>query len=302
MSGALTPILPDRLFSLGGWLALDGRQRPVSWLPPEARGFLPVGGHVLRDGGHWMLIDTGLPVHRAAMAAGIAATAAGCRDRRVIVTRREADCMLNLPWILREHGVEEVLYAGALDPLDFFSAVEDAEMAARLEAGGARRTRRIAEGEVTSVGALRLEVLRTELRLLSTNWLYERVTASLFSSDSFGFVLADQPGDRVGTATWFEPQRIAAFLAAKMDWLRGIDPSPVIADLDALQGSRPIHRICPDFGCTIEGAEAVACAFDRLGDALRLLGREPRRPALGSFLSTTPAVPRPGPPAAPPQG
>ena len=74
-------MLPGRLFALGGWLALDGRQRPVSWLPAGARGVLPVGGFVLRDDGQWLLIDTGLPVHRTAMAAGIAATAAGHRDR-----------------------------------------------------------------------------------------------------------------------------------------------------------------------------------------------------------------------------
>ncbi len=290
MTNAVTAVLPGRLFAVGGWLALDGRQRPVSWLPTEARGFLPVGGYVLRDAGQWMLIDTGLPVHRAAMAEGIAATAAGCRNRRVIVTRREADCMLNLPWILREHGVEEVLYAGALDPLDFFDAIDDAEMAARLHAGGARRTRRIADGEVTSVGALRLEVLRTELRLLATNWLYEAETQTLFSSDSFGFVLAPAPGGRVSDGALFDPQDIAAFVGAKMDWLRGIDPAPVIADLHALQRARPIARICPGFGCVIEGAEQVAHAFDQLVQALHLLSRQPRRPALGDFLRDRPPL------------
>ena len=192
--------------------------------------------------------------------------------------------MLNLPWILREHGAGEVLYAGALDPLDFLDRVEDAEMAARLQAGGAGQARRIAEGEVTAVGALRLDVLRTELRLLATHWLHERVTATLFSSDSFGFVPAAAPGQRVSTATRFDPREIAAFLDAKMDWLRGIDPAPVIADLDALQRSRPIQRICPGIGCMIEGADAVAAAFDGLRAALRLLGREPRRSALGAFL------------------
>ena len=280
MSEAATEILPC-LFAVGGWLRLGGP--PVSWIPGEARGYLPVGGFVLRDGGQWLLIDTGLPVHQRDMRAGIAQTVAGCPERRLITTRREADCMLNIPWILREFDIAEVLYAGALDPLDFFTGVEDAEITARLDASGATRTRKIADGEVMPVGGLRLEVLRTELRLLATNWFYEQATATLFSSDAFAFLTAAAPGSRVSPLGDFAAADIAAFLGAKMDWLVGIDPAPVIADLDRLQRSRPIARICPGFGCTIEGAAVVACAFDRLRDALHLLAARPRPPALGGF-------------------
>ena len=153
--------------------------------------------------------------------------------------------MLNLPWIMRDFSVQQVLYAGPLNPLDFFQGVEDAEIVGRLGAAGASRAAKITDGSVTEIGALRLEVLRTELRLLATNWFYEQVTQTLFSSDSFGFLAADIPGSRINSRADVDPAAIARFFGAKMDWLVGIDPAPVIADLDRLQASRPIARICP---------------------------------------------------------
>ena len=63
MSEASTVILPDRLFAIGGWLTL-GAQR-VSWLPDEAHGARPVQCYVLSDAGQSLVIDTGLPIHRA---------------------------------------------------------------------------------------------------------------------------------------------------------------------------------------------------------------------------------------------
>ncbi len=282
MNDAVTEILPGRLFAIGGWLPL-GQDR-VSWLPDDAHGVLPVQGYVLRDSGQWLLIDTGLPVHRAEMTAGLADTVAGYPSRRVMMTRREPDCMLNLPWVLRDFRVQQVLYAGPLNPLDFFQGVEDAEIAGRLDASGIERAAKITDGSVTQIGALRLEVLRTELRLLATNWFYEQVTHTLFSSDSFSFLATDIPGSRISTRTDFAPAEIASFIGAKMDWLAGIDPAPVIADLDRLQSSRPIARICPGFGCVIEGINAVERAFDATKVALRLLGARQRVSALGDFL------------------
>jgi flavorubredoxin len=282
VNDAVTEILPGRLFAIGGWLPLG--QHRISWLPDGMHGVLPVNAYVLKDSGQFLLIDTGLPIHREEIAAGLAETLAFSPPRRVIMTRREPDCMLNLPWIMHDFAVDQVLYAGPLNPLDFFQDVEDAEIAGRLTASGAGRAAKITDGSITEIGTLRLEVLRTELRLLATNWFYEQVTQTLFSSDSFGFLAATAPSSRIGTRIDIEPPEIARFLAAKMDWLIGVDPAPIIADLDRLRASRPIARICPGFGCVIEGTQAVTHAFDGLTTALRLLGARQRVSALGNFL------------------
>lgn len=280
-SRALTEIVPGTLWAIGGWLRRPGP--PVTWIPEGVEGHLPVQGYALRSKGDWLLIDTGLPIHYDEVREGIRETSDGCRRRRMIMTRRELDCMASIPAILRDTAIEDILYAGVLNPLDFFDDVEGVEMEGRLVAAGAPHATRIEDGLVTPVGALRLEVLRTELRLLSTNWFYEAETRTLFSSDAFAFIMRPEPGSRVSERTSFDPAEIATFLRAKMDWLVGIDPTPIVADLDALQASRPLDRICPGFGCAIAGEAAVANAFAATREALRLLGEERRPSPLGGF-------------------
>jgi hypothetical protein len=276
-------VIPGTLAAVGGWLRVA--ERPVSWLPPEGHGLLPVQAYLLRDGADWLMIDTGLAVHWPLIAAELGRTLEGASRRRLITTRREQDCMINLPAILREFGVSEVLYAGVLNPLDFFEGVEERETVARIEAVPGLRASRIAPGVVTEIGALRLDVLRIELRLLATNWFYERQTRSLFTSDAFAFLArpaeAWAPGlsrMRGAAEAPMRAEEAALYLSAKMDWLFGIDPAPIIADLDAIQAARRIARICPGFGCVIEGEAAVADAFDTVRAALRLLAARPRMP------------------------
>lgn len=275
-------ILPGTLMAVGGWL--DVAAHRISWLPPEGCGLLPVQGYILRDSASWLMIDTGLAVHWPLIAEGISRTLEGSAERRLITTRREQDCMINLPAILGEFGVREVLYAGVLNPLDFFEGVEESDAAARIEATAGLRAVRIAPGVVTPVGRLQLEVLRVELRLLATNWFYEGQTRSLFTSDAFAFLTrparAWSPGVSRLRGRGEAPMRAedaALYLSAKMDWLIGIDPEPIIRDLDRIQAERPIDRICPGFGCVIEGSEAVREAFDDVRAALRLLAARPRR-------------------------
>ncbi|MCR0985301.1 hypothetical protein [Roseomonas populi] len=276
-------VIPGTLAAVGGWL--DVAARPVSWLPPAGRGLIPVQGYILRDGGSWLMVDTGLAVHWPLIADGIRRTLEGTSERRLITTRREQDCMINLPAILRDFGVREVLYAGVLNPLDFFEGVEERDAAARIEATPGLQATRIAPGAVTSIGRLRLEVLRVELRLLATNWFYETETATLFTSDAFAFLVRSAPSWSPGLsrlrAAGEAPMRAedaALFLSAKMDWLIGIDPAPILQDLDAIQAARPIARLCPGFGLVIEGEGAVREAFDAVRGALRILAARPRQP------------------------
>jgi hypothetical protein len=277
----LAEIIPGRLFATGGWL--DVAARPISWLPQGARGLLPVQGYILRDDGQWLMIDTGLAVHWPLIAEGIRSTLGGTAGRRLITTRREQDCMINLPAILNDFGVQEVLYAGVLNPLDFFESVEETDAAAQIEATPGLRAVRIAPGVVTPIGRLRLEVLRVELRLLATNWFYEATTRTLFTSDAFAFLArpsgAWAPGLSRMRGQDEEPVRaddIALYLSAKMDWLIGIDPAPILRDLDSIQSARPIDRLCPGFGLVIEGEDAVREAFDRMREALRILASKRR--------------------------
>lgn len=281
---SLHEIIPGTLFGASGWLRADAR--PISWIPPGLPGFLPVNAYALRDGAEWMVVDTGLPLHWPEIEAALARTIAGTARRRMVNTRREQDCMANLQPLVRAFGITEVPYVGVLNPLEMADLIEADEAHARIEAMAPVRAVRIEVGEALGIGRLRLEPLRVQLRLLATNWLYEHATRTLFTSDSFAFLTREEPGAPLVRQAGEPPLQaadIARMLRAKFDWLIGIDPAPVLADLDAIFAARPVERICPGYGCVIEGAAAVAEAHARMRDAILMLAAQ-RKPAIDFHL------------------
>jgi hypothetical protein len=226
-----------------------------------------------------MVIDTGLPVHWPEIEAALAQTVAGTTRRRMMNTRREQDCMANIGALVRRFGIAEVPYVGVLNPVEMTDVLENDEAEARIAAMSQARAIRIEVGQVVDVGRLRIEPLRVQLRLLATNWFFEHTTRTLFTSDSFGFLTRATPDAPLVRAPGEAPiaaADIARMLSAKFDWLLGIDPAPILADLDAIFGARRVERICPGYGCVIEGADAVADAVARMKDAIALLAAQPK--------------------------
>lgn len=274
---SLHAIIPGTLYAATGWLRADAR--PISWIPPGLPGFLPVSAYALRDGAEWMVVDTGLPLHWPEIEAALAQTIAGTTRRRMVNTRREQDCMANLQPLVRAFGIAEVPYVGVLNPLEMADLIEADEAHARIEAMAPVRALRIEVGQLLEIGRLRLEPLRVQLRLLATNWLYEHATRTLFTSDSFGFLTRPAPDAEVVRGAGEAPiaaADIARMLSAKFDWLIGIDPAPILADLDAVFAARAIDRICPCYGCVIEGRDAVAEAHARMREAIGMLAARPK--------------------------
>jgi hypothetical protein len=190
--------------------------------------------------------------------------------------------MANLQPLVRAFGIAEVPYVGVLNPLEMADLIEADEAHARIEAMAPVRAVRIEVGQVLEIGRLRLEPLRVQLRLLATNWFHEHVTGTLFTSDSFGFLTRPEAGAPLVRGAEEAPiaaADIARMLSAKFDWLNGIDPTPILADLDAIFAARPVDRLCPCYGCVIEGPEAVAEAHARLRDAIVMLAAR-HKPAI----------------------
>lgn len=286
---SLHEIIPGTLFAATGWLRADAQ--PVSWIPAGLPGWLPVSAYALRDGDDWMVIDTGLPVHVAQIEAALVQTVDGTTRRRMMNTRREQDCMANIGALVRRFGIAEVPYVGVLNPVEMTDVLENDEAEARIAALSNARAIRIEVGQVVDAGQLRIEPLRVQLRLLATNWFFEHTTGTLFTSDSFGFLTraeADAPLVRAPDEAPIAAADIARMLSAKFDWLLGIDPAPILADLDAIFAARAVHRICPGYGCVIEGADAVAETLARMKDAIALLAARPK-PAihLPAFVKET---------------
>jgi glyoxylase-like metal-dependent hydrolase (beta-lactamase superfamily II) len=164
------------VFALGGSVPADRR---LSWFPEGRTGWLPINCYLLRDKERFLLIDTGVTPHWESIRADIDTLTMGCIGRAAVVTRREPDSMINLPAAVGTFAIETVYAGGGLSPLDFFDGLDEANGIAQIRAGSGVSPAMLQPRAVIRVGSLEVEVLPSPLRVLFTNWLYERTTKTM---------------------------------------------------------------------------------------------------------------------------
>jgi flavorubredoxin len=259
---------------------------PASWIPSHLHGVLAVSCYVLRDGTESLVIDTGLAIHRDQITSGLAAVLQDTTRRALIMTRREPDAIINLPWLVKRFGMSPVYCGGPLSPLDFFERVDQQNTQAHIKATANSDIEWLRLGTNLAIGRLTLDVLRTKFCVLPKNHFYEHETRTLFGSDSWGF-LSQEPGTPLAVVSRIDSrlsrENIAKYLRHKFDWLIGIDTKPIVDDLLELAATYDIKRICPSYGGIIEGRETVRYLFDETIEALKMLAREPMVDRLRGF-------------------
>lgn len=269
----VTEIIRDRLYAVGGVVPAE---RPTTWIEPHLRGLLAVGCYVLRDGDDALLVDTGLAVHRPQITSGVGAVLSGSSNRSLIMTRREPDAIINLPWLIKTMHIDHVYCGGVLSPLDFFERADQKNAEAHINALAQTSVTWLQPGSILPVGSARVDVQRTMLSVLPKSHVYEAETRTLFGSDSWGFLTQDSDAplgivreidDRLSCTS------VARYLRHKFDWLLGIDTTPVEADLAKLL-DLDIERICPAYGCVVEGGPVVRHLLSETIEAVRMLSRE----------------------------
>lgn len=256
---------------------------PLSIFPSGVAGWLPMQGYVLREGDQLMMLDTGVTRHKEQIRSALGELVKGTRTRNLLLSRREHDVAINLPWIVGDFAFQKVIVGGDLNPLDFFESMDDASAFEQLRAASGIEVEFVRTGAVVSLGSLRMEALPVTMRVLTTHWYYEHSSKTLFSSDSFGFVTSRDdvgPCKRTPTDEEISAERIMHYMSAKFDWICGIDTKPIIDGfLDAVR-DREIDRVCPSLGVIIEGPDAVAKLFDQTVIALEKLAAAPRKPMM----------------------
>lgn len=256
-----TPLAVDlhegRLHAIGGWLPASVA---TSWLPRNAEGWYPAACYVLSSGSQAVLVDTGLAAHGSCVEAGLESLLGAQTGLEVLLTRREPDTLMNLPWIARRYQVRSVRCSGPVDPFDYVERMEEAMTAQQMREMVCVPVKFLAPASRLRLGEFQLELIKPAIRVLATDWLYESGTATLFSSDMWAFVSADAPeqpvcrvaDERIGV------DRIVDHLLAKFDWLEGIDTEPIAEQLGRDLAGKRIERICPNYGCIVEGRDVVA--------------------------------------------
>jgi len=285
----MTTSTHTRLELAPGLFAIGGTVRASSagtWLPPGSKGFLPVQCYALQSGDELLLIDAGLAIHRDEITQGLRLLAAAARRRSVLTTRREPDTIINLPWLVSQHGFQRVFLSGLLNPLDYFDSFEFRATETHLAATSDVEVAWLAPGQAVEVGDIRIDMSAPLIRVLSTDWFFERRSGTLFTSDFGGFFCSETargPFEWSGDERDLSAERIAAIIGTKCEWLRSIDTRPMIENIRQACAGRDVQRICPSFGGVIEGRENVqrvlACVFE----ALELLSRQPWESSLKGF-------------------
>lgn len=275
------PCFTTALFN-GSLIAVAGTlpaSRSTSWIAPQLEGELAVPCYVLASQGSALIFDTGLAVHWDCIRDELDEVLRDFPDRSLVMTRREPDAISNLPAIVERYGLKAVYCGGVISPLDFFERVDRTSSASHIRSIAKSDVEWLLPGTFLPVGQLSLEILHTTLRVLPKNHFYESRSRTLFASDTWGLVPQTDAGclgivrtadDRLSLPA------ITRYLRHRFEWLAGIPTSPMQQELEDLLISRPIDRVCPSFGCVIEGRELVSSVIRTTIRALDALSRERR--------------------------
>jgi hypothetical protein len=129
-------------------------------------------------------------------------------------------------------------------------------------------------------GRARLEPFETPLRVLPTNWFYDRQTRTLFCSDTFCGEVSETADIRTSRDVVSESEmitRLSRDLTRKFDWLVRSDLSGIIEYLERYFGERRIDILAPTRGNVVVGSRAVDLRLRALIRALKNLNEAHRR-------------------------
>jgi glyoxylase-like metal-dependent hydrolase (beta-lactamase superfamily II) len=269
--------------------AVDGR---VSWHDPTARGFATVNCYLVQTDDEATLIDTGLRAHSLAVSRQLrAALRPGQRLTLVALRQGEFDSVGNLLNLVDEFDVRAVYgqFDDALKWADFVPELtEITGRAPRIDAAESKVLPRAGELTAGTRENRTLEFFRPVLRLLSTHWIYDGTSRTLFTSDAFGYnVQAAESGpwelrasnDETTVETVRNHLRSTRFW-----WLVGSDVREIRADLANTFSRLDVENIAPAFGSLILGREAVQRHVELLDEAISDLGLDAEQLQLSGAL------------------
>lgn len=265
-------LVPGSLFVLGSTIELDGR---VSWAPAEARGYQRVNCYLLLEGDDALLVDTGVPVHQRIVIEQLRSLLPERARLSIFLTRPELDAVGNVAAIARQLQVEHLHTGGVVNPFDSMDeiAATTRPPLRRLDMIGMERTE---QGASILIGDDRkLEVLTAPLRMVTCFWAFDTRTGTLFSADTFGHHVLDDPFASPLDDDSTTLESLTASTKARYWWLDGSNVDVLRARVDDVFNAREVRRIAPTHGNVIDGPERVA-EHRRLFDALlRAAGRMP---------------------------
>ncbi|WP_424138296.1 hypothetical protein [Roseomonas chloroacetimidivorans] len=239
------------LMRLGGCVALDGR---VSWAPRLPGHYQPVSCYVARQGERPVLVDTGIALHRDAVLRQLDAVIPPGRPLTTFLTRTELECTGNLGALHAAGRIARIVNAGAIGPFDAFDDALEGSVPMSLIPLGTGSFAAVDEAET-------LYVIPAFIRMLSTMWVFDATSRTLFSTDFFGHTSVASPRDPavIGSLTEDRTSRESAraHLLAKFWWLPRARTSAMRNWLAGIFDRFDVEIIAPTHGCILSGRPVV---------------------------------------------
>ncbi len=257
--------LAPGMWRIGGLVSLDGR---VSWAPRLQGAIQPINGCLLVRGNEAFLIDSGVAAHQDEVLAQLRETLPTGMRLSVFLTRPEPECAGNIGAIHRARSVDEIITV-AVNPFDAYEDGVEGEVKVRMLPLAVDKT--IPIGEPST-----LRVLPTKIRILSTFWLHDSATKTLFSSDWFGHTVMRSSSDSIliddvdQDETTYESAR--DFVLQKYWWLPIARTAPMKAFLEETFVQNEIDTIVPTHGRILRGKKVIAKHLDFMQRLLSEVG------------------------------
>jgi hypothetical protein len=271
----LEVISEGRLYALQNVLELDGR---ISAYPARARGYSVANCYLLKEPDAAILIDTGYAAHEPAIRAQLDRLLEPGTPLSLFPLRlNEFMSINNIETLAARFNVEQCHAANPDAAWWFdFGAVSDSggSVLDKLKINVVGREEALAVGKL---GNRVLDVMQAPIRLISTRWIYDRVTRTLFSSDMFSHVWRDRP-----EGPWFvgegdDPTAFAHvrsyLLNTRYWWMEGVDSGPLRRAVRKVLDTFDIETLAPGYGAIIRGRRQVARQFEIFDEVLASFDR-----------------------------
>jgi hypothetical protein len=270
------PLAEGALYALINPVVLDGR---LSWYPPHVRGVAPVSCYLLTEPDEALLVDTGLTAHRASLLSDLEAVLAPETPLSILHTRLgEYGSICNTLAVLERFAVRAVYGTFPAHEWVGFEPEADDGGPSREELWAGVACPLLAATQTIELGSRgrRVDVFASPLRLLPAHWLHDARTGTLFTSDSFTAAVRPDPAGPWTVTEDDDPSTLAGLhvhlRAERYWWLDEADATPIRRRLQEHLDGRAISRICPGYGCIVDGPGAVGRHRARMDQVLARAG------------------------------
>jgi hypothetical protein len=268
---AVLPLVEGRLYALQNSFALGGR---ASAYPANAEGYSVCNCYLLKEGNRAVLLDSGLTVHADSLISQVASL--------IDPGTRLSVYPLRINEFMSVANVEAL--ADAFDVEQCYSSNADAavwvDFGARSDKPGAKvsplvttmvkRSQRLHVGDEARGRAL--EAFQAPIRLIGTRWIYDEMTRTLFTSDSFSWEWsqsADGPWFLDDATCNTTAAHVRSFLLnTRYWWLEGGDTESLRRKLKLVFDQYDIENLAPGYGRVLRGRDLVKRQYQLLDQVL----------------------------------